>query len=57
MTKLEQLQKEIDKCNRKKGCDNVRCEYSGQHDKCPRLIAHMARMDYCRENNIPVERW
>lgn len=55
MTQLEKLQKQIDKCNRKDGC-NSKCSKEIQ-EKCPLLLAHTARRNECREKNIPIELW
>ena len=55
MTYLEKLQKQIDKCNHKNGCDS-KCGAEFQK-KCPLLLAHLARRDECREKNIPIHLW
>lgn len=55
MTELERLQKAIDKCNNKSGCDS-KCSKQDQ-ERCKKLAAHAARMDYCRENNISIYLW
>ena len=58
MTMLGELQKAIDDCNGGKSCYKKEdCEYAGHTDECPRIIAHTARMDYCEEHDIPIERW
>ena len=55
MTQLEKFQKAIDTCNHKNGCDSKCCK--DQQEKCEKLKAHRDRMDYCRENNMPIELW
>ena len=55
MTQLEKFQKSIDTCNHKNGCDS-KCSKAEQ-ERCPKLKAHTDRMEYCRENNLPIELW
>lgn len=54
-TPLDRLQKQIDRCNRKSGC-NSKCSLEFQK-KCPLLLAHEARRDECREKGIPIYLW
>ena len=54
-TKLKTLQKEIDTCNHKNGCDS-KCSKEKQKE-CLKLKAHSARMEYCREKGFSIELW
>ena len=55
MTLLESIQKKIDDCNDKGGCDS-KCSKREQ-ELCGLLKLHSNRMDYCREKNLPIEKW
>lgn len=55
MTELDILQKKIDECNDHCGCD-FQCDAEYQK-RCPLLLGHTARMEYCRENDIPIQYW
>ena len=55
--KLQTIQKAIDKCNGGTSCYKTRCQYAKNADACPLIKAHAARRDYCRKNNLPIERW
>lgn len=62
MTELERLQKVIDDCRKFHGdnsCWDCDCIYAkrGIYESCPKIVAHSSRMDYCRKNNIPIEKW
>ena len=54
-TPLEKLQKQIDKCNDKRGCDYF-CSKAKQQE-CDLLKAHAKRMSDCREWNLPIQYW
>lgn len=54
-TPLEKIQKQIDKCNHKNGCDS-RCSLEKQKT-CPLLLAHAERCNKCRENGLPIWYW
>lgn len=54
-TPLTKIQEEIDRCNNKNGC-NAYCS-KAQQALCPKLIRHSARMDFCREKNMPIHMW
>lgn len=54
-TPLERIQREIDRCNRKDGC-NARCSPAVQK-KCPLLKAHAARIEECQEKGLPFTAW
>ena len=54
-TKLEWIQREIDLCNRKNGCDS-KCSPADQRT-CPLLKAHAARIEECREKGLPFTAW
>ena len=54
-TRLERIQREIDFCNRKSGCDST-CSPAVQRT-CPLLKAHAARMEECREKGLPFTAW
>ena len=55
MTPLEKIQKKIDKCNKKNGCDK-KCSPEEQKT-CALLLAHEARRDECREKHLPIDMW
>ena len=55
MTLLESIQKKIDNCNSKKGCI-FKCSPIEQ-ETCGLLKLHANRMNYCREKNLPIEKW
>lgn len=55
ITPLEKIQKQIDKCNHKNGCD-ARCSLEKQKT-CTLLLAHEARRDECREKGLPIWYW
>ena len=55
ITPLEVLQRKIDRCNQKLGCDQ-RCNKQDQ-SACLLLKQHIARIDYCQKHGIPVDRW
>lgn len=56
--KLTSIQKAIDECNNGVSCYKTGCQYAPNNtDACPLIKAHMTRREYCRENNIPIERW
>ena len=54
-TPLERIQKQIDKCNDKRGCDN--CCSKEKQDECNLLKAHAKRISDCREWNLPIWYW
>lgn len=54
-TILGRLQAEIDRCNKKNGCDAY-CSKVNQ-GMCPLLRRHAERIAYLREQNIPPEKW
>ena len=54
-TTLGRLQADIDRCNKKNGCDAY-CSKSNQA-MCSKLRAHAEQVAYLREHNIPPERW
>ena len=55
MTKLENIQKQIDKCNHNDGC-NSKCPPEIQA-RCSLLLAHELRREECRDKNMPIELW
>lgn len=55
MTKLEKIQKEIDKCNNNCGCNSC-CSFKYQQ-KCKKIKKHSERIEECIKNNLPVELW
>lgn len=55
MTPLEKLQKQIDKCNHKNGCDS-KCNANIQRT-CPLLLGHAARINECRIKELPMKYW
>lgn len=55
MTVLQRIQKEIDRCNNKCGC-NSKCSQE-QQEQCSILKKHRDRISYCSEKNLPIERW
>ena len=55
MTVLQKIQKEIDRCNGKCGC-NSKCSRS-QQEECYLLKKHRERISYCSEKDLPIERW
>lgn len=55
MTPLAKIQKEIDRCNQKKGCKAM-CSSQGRRD-CNLLKRHDTRMEACRKAGLPVEKW
>ena len=56
--KLSTLQKLIDSCNKGTSCYKTGCQYAPNNtDMCPLILLHLARRKFCREKNIPVERW
>ena len=55
MTLLESIQKKIDNCNDKGGCDS-KCNKKEQ-ELCGLLRLHSHRMNYCLEKNLPIEKW
>jgi hypothetical protein len=54
-TPLAKIQKQIDKCNGKSGC-NSRCSKRDQ-EFCRLLKSHTTRIDECRENKLPIIYW
>ncbi len=54
-TKLEKLQKNIDRCNGKSGCNS--CCSKADQEICPKLRAHAERIAECRERGDPVWLW
>ena len=54
-TPLERLQAEIDKCNKRNGCDYY-CSAQRQKE-CAKLRQHDERVDYCMKHNVPIEYW
>lgn len=54
-TRLERIQREIDLCNRKNGC-NAKCEPRVQKT-CPLLRAHADRIAECQEKGLPFTVW
>ena len=55
MTPLEKLQKRIDQCNHKNGCDS--CCPKEVQEKCNYLQAHAKRIAECRKMNLPIHLW
>jgi len=55
VTPLEKIQKKIDKCNHKNGCDS-KCSLEAQKT-CSLLLAHAERCNKCREMNLPIWYW
>lgn len=55
MTELSKIQKQIDRCNNKDGC-NKYCS-SVKQEECYLLEKHRNRIRWCTEHNIPIERW
>ena len=55
MTLLESIQKKIDNCNDKGGCDS-KCNKKEQ-ELCGLLRLRSHRMNYCREKKLPIEKW
>lgn len=54
-TPLQRLQAEIDKCNKRNGCNHY-CSEQRQKE-CEKLRKHDARIDYCMTNDIPIDMW
>ena len=54
-TPLEKIQKQIDTCNDRRGCD-ARCSAKEQRE-CELLRAYEKRMNDCREWGLPVQYW
>ena len=54
-TPLQKIQKQIDRCNQKSGC-NRHCSKRDQ-EQCRLLKEHRARMESCRESGLPVQYW
>ena len=54
-TKLGKIQRQIDRCNGKSGCDS-KCNKDFQR-RCELLRKHADRRDGCRKNNLPYEYW
>lgn len=54
-TPLDKLQKDIDRCNNRRGCDSS-CSLRHQAN-CSKLKAHEARRDYCREQGMEIWQW
>lgn len=55
MTELSKIQKQIDRCNKKEGC-NKHCSLEKQK-YCWFLEQHRQRIDWCTKHDIPIERW
>ena len=54
-TPLEKIQKRIDTCNHKCGCDS-KCSPEAQKN-CELLKAHAERREHCREIGLPIWYW
>lgn len=54
-TSLAKLQKEIDKCNNKNGCDTY-CSKANQAS-CDKLARHSERLSYIFAENIDSSQW
>lgn len=52
---LTSIQKQIDACNCKQGCDKY-CSKEMQKN-CSRLKRHQERIDYCKAMGISIEYW
>ena len=52
---LTSIQKQIDACNCKQGCDKY-CSKEMQKN-CSRLKRHQERIDYCKAMGISIEHW
>ena len=52
---LTSIQKQIDACNCKQGCDKY-CSKEMQKN-CSRLKRHQERIDYCKTMGISIEHW
>lgn len=53
--KLTSIQKQIDACNYKQGCD--RCCSKEMQRNCSLLKMHQERIDYCKAMGISIEYW
>ena len=53
--KLTSIQKRIDACNYKQGCD--RCCSKEMQKNCFLLKRHQERIDYCKTMGINIEHW
>ena len=54
-TQLGKIQKQIDRCNRKSGCDS-KCSKSSQ-ESCDLLRKHANRIAECRKKELPHVYW
>lgn len=52
---LTSIQKQIDACNYKQGCD--RCCSKEMQKNCSLLKKHQERIDYCKAMGISIEHW